>query len=174
MGDIIPEGCKALFPVNGRPAIEHQIALLGRSTIVCRSPHVPLLKQYGPCIVDDTYGGPAGALMTGLSKKTDEPVTVLFADTLIDELPSWDSWCGVAPSVGERAWDVVRSDGSVVYEDAPAGSTVCVGAYRFADPWRLSQTVCWLMGKTRPQQMGPVLNHYRLPFVEVAGWRNTG
>lgn len=172
MGDRAPAGCKALADVDGRPAIEHHLDLLGSATIVCRRPHVEKLRRYGPTVVDDSLGGPASALCAALRvERQDGPVTVLYADTLVAELPKAKAWCLVARTSEDRQWDL-WADG-VVVPGRPSGSQlVCVGAYRFPDASELALAAEDLLAVQRPAGLGPLVNHLRVPPCPTDSWRN--
>lgn len=173
---IAPYGCKALTPINGRPIIEWQLDVLGEATIVCRSFHLAHLKKYGPCFADDAGVGPAGALLA--APLSDEPVTVVYADSYFEALPDGDAWVGVNPVEGGRWWDLVYSDGHCDYAPLPAGMTgrACVGLYRFPDGRRLeSKARAVLAGACGPVGMAPIVNNWPgLSVVEIPSWRDVG
>lgn len=176
MGHLAPDGCKALVQFRGRPMIEWQLDVLGEATIVCRSQHARQLSKYGPVIPDDTTRGPAFALNAALHAPVDGPVTVVYADSFFDVLPSDDDWCGIGYGHGGRSWDVIRGN-SIVYEEVPEGAeaTVCVGMYRFADPWRLVRRVVGICARgTGSAGMPPILSGYPVPFVHIPSWRDVG
>jgi hypothetical protein len=168
MGDRAPGGCKALAMVDGRPAIEHQLELLGNATIVCRTPHARRLEQYGRVVIHDWLGGPALALRAALAVlQGHATVTVLYADTLLKDLPEGRSWCATAWTDETREWDLVVGD-SVVRRRGPGEA--CVGAYRFDDPWLVAS----LIDVVGAGQLGPVVNLMQPRFVQVEGWRDIG
>lgn len=176
MGDLAPGGCKSLVELRGRPMIEWQLDVLGDAIIVCRSEHARALSKYGRVVPDDTNRGPAFALDAALGSRVDGPVTVVYADSFFDVLPSGDEWCGIGHGHGGRAWDVIKGT-SIAYEEVPEGreALVCVGLYRFGDPWRLVRRVVTICsGHTNTAGMPPVLSGYPLPQVFIPSWRDVG
>lgn len=176
MGELAPDGCKALVEFRGRPMIEWQLDVLGEATIVCRSQHARRLARYGRVVPDDTTRGPAFALDAALGSRVDGPVTVVYADSFFDVLPSGDEWCGIGFGHGGRSWDVIKGN-TIVYEEVPEGreALVCVGVYRFGDPWRLVRRVVTICsGCTNVAGMPPVLSGYPVPHVIIPSWQDVG
>lgn len=168
MGDLAPDGCKSLTMVDGRPAIEWQLGVLGEATIVCRGRHKHILEQYGPVIVDDSLCGPVFALNAALP--ADGPITVVYADSLFTALPHGDEWCGVAEASGPRSWDVVDYDEEAMmpmvrhrWVSREETARVCTGIYRFGELRKISEL-----------SMPEMLNRRRTPMVEISSWRDVG
>jgi hypothetical protein len=167
--------CKALMPVGGKLAIEHQMEILGSAAIVCQSQHAALLRNYGRVVIDNTFSGPAGALYAALAEEPpDDPITVIFADTLFQSLPDGTAWCGVWHTEERRVFDTVVCGSVVRKQPNGYGDLVCVGAYRFPDPWQLVRQVAWLVGRLRYAEMPGLVNSCNLPFVKMPSWRDTG
>jgi hypothetical protein len=167
--------CKALKLIDGRPAIEHQLDVLEHAAIVCQTQHVARLRNYGRVITDDSFSGPGGAVYAALKERPpDDPVTIVYADTLFKCLPEGNAWCGVWHTTEHRSFDVVV-DGVVIRKTPNGwGDFVCVGAYRFPDPWELMREVAWMSGRMRQFELGGVVNHCRLPMAPVPSWKDTG
>lgn len=175
MGDLAPDGCKALVSLHGRPVIEYQLEQLGEATIVCLTKHAPLLEQYGRLVTDDSLEGPAHALLRGLHF-TEGPVTVAYADTFWDEeLPDFDYWCGIAfvpPSLPSRLWDVVQKGRVYTAQEPYQNSPVCIGLYRFPDAHELRRHL--LLRHHDGAGLAHSVNQMELPFIEIPTWLDTG
>lgn len=176
MGDMAPDGCKALVEFRGRPIIEWQIEQLGESIIVCQTRHAPVLEQYGYIVTDDSLEGPAHALQRGLHM-VDGPVVVAYSDTFWEEdLPEGEAWCGVAqlsPAAPSRVWDVVRSEWVYPMEVFKGvGAHVCVGLYRFEDAHELRKQL--VHHGHDGAGLAYAVNALQTPFVEVKTWRDIG
>lgn len=166
--------------VGGRPMLDWWGDLLGgRPTVVCRSDHLAVIPDDVDTVICDDGGGPAAALAAALDVcDPGEPVTVGFADTWLQTLPEGSAWCAVAAADPGRAWDVV-DDGIVWYGDPGETSLVCVGAYRFAEHYRLADAVAVAIDDAEVRgvneaTMGAVVNAYGLPFVSVSCWQDVG
>lgn len=173
MGNLSPDGCKALTVFRGRPTIEWQLDVLGEAVIVCRSDHVSRLSEYGRSFATDEMGGPAGALRAALAEPADDPVTVVYADSYFEELPTESEWCGTGRGYGGRSWDLVGDPVRYRHVEAWASANVCVGLYRFADPQRLTDVLNGLAGGGE-LGMPAVLSQYHLPFIPVPSWVDLG
>jgi hypothetical protein len=108
----------------------------------------------------------------------DGPLTVLFADTLLPQVPKQEGdWVGVAPAPW-RIWDY--------YEHSAGGWTrgvpevlVCCGIYRFTNR-ELLNDVCYdlKLASTSEVHMADVLRSYapHQPLTElvISGWQDAG
>jgi len=122
--------------------------------------------------------GPSGALLSASTSLPHGALTVLFADTLLPQVPTqYGDWVGVAPAPW-RVWDY--------YEHAEGGWTrgvpqvlVCCGVYRFTNR-ELLNDICYdlKLGSTNEVHMADVLRSYapHQPLTEliVSGWQDAG
>lgn len=125
----------------------------------------------------DKFDGPVGALNAFLwSEPSDEPLLVLFADTLIPGVPDASGdWVGVAPAPW-RTWDY--HDGQAWTRGVPRVD-VCVGLYRFTDLKALRAEADLLMADSAEEvHMFDLLRaydkHHPLRPVTVPGWQDAG
>lgn len=178
LGDKAPHRCKALTPLAGRPIIEWQLDVLGSATIVCRTEHADLLRQYGPVVTDDEARGPGHSLGVGLRAVDDDPVLVVYADTFFDRIPEGSDWVGVGLGHAGRSWDRVWPGGAVHYEFCTEPVVACVGLYAFSDTRWVRRKVDSLSGYFHSKKewgMPPVLNAYRNHRYEpIPGWQDIG
>lgn len=185
LGPLAPGGCKALTMVKGRPVLEWQLDVLGDAVIICRPDHQELLSGYGRCKTG-MWSGVGPSIADTLHELADEPVTIIYGDTLLSEVPAGSDWVGVSDAPGGRSWDVVHPSpmvgvNQVYYDFVPETRTarVCVGVYSFADTPRVRGIFDFLQGmyaaEGRGWGMGRVLNHYRtLDWVDIPSWRDVG
>ena len=174
--------CKAMTLVGDRPMVDWWRDALGAApTVICRSVDLPWIPIHIPAVTCDEGGGPARALSCALEfARPAEPVTVIYADTWLPALPDITEFCAVAKAKGGRKWDIYDEGGYVTYEMLPAGEEAwaCVGAYRFADPFRLRLAVDSALEEHGADGaevgMGDVVNRYGVPFVPVKGWQDVG
>ncbi len=122
--------------------------------------------------------GPSGALLSASTSLVDGPLTVLFADTLLPQVPKQEGdWVCVAPAPW-RIWDY--------YEHSAGGWTrgvpevlVCCGIYRFTNR-ELLNDVCYdlKLASTSEVHMADVLRSYapHQPLTElvISGWQDAG
>lgn len=174
--------CKALVYVAGERAIDRQAAVLdAEPLVVVRTEHVEDVKAagYHPVVCDE-LGGPIRALKAALAHcKRGEPVTVLFADTMLEHVPSdVSNWVMYDYAWGGREWDTVHLYSNGVfsarawYPDKDYRA-VAVGAYSFSDVDALK----WATENVPDD--GPLawmLNAYphKLDGVRAVGWRDVG
>jgi hypothetical protein len=131
--------------------------------------------QGGTLVGTDECDGPAGALRSYVAAvQLDEPIVVVFADTLLHDVPAdGGDWVGVAPAPW-RVWDYRVGDtwmrGVPTFE-------VCVGLYRFDDASALREALNALPFGTEVP-MTALLREYekkrRLGTVLVQGWQDAG
>jgi hypothetical protein len=174
--------CKALVWVAGRRAVDRQAEVLGVDPlVVVRTEDVQAVRaaKYRPVVCDD-LGGPVRALKAALPEcDPDEPVVVLFADTMVRSLPlSRSNWVGYDFTWGGREWDTVHLYSNGVFSSRawfPAKDyrSVAVGAYSFSDVAALR----WAC-ENAPDD-GPfawMLNAYPHPLegVRAHGWQDVG
>ena len=124
---------KLLVEAGGKPVHEwHRQALEGFEVGAVVRPtdfndverEVPWLKKL---VGHNDYDGPVGALLAYLGESS-EPITVIYADTLLPTVPKDDhDWVAVAPAPW-RVWDYYDGEWTrgVPYVE------VCIGAYRFS------------------------------------------
>jgi len=123
------------------------------------------------------YDGPAGALLSYLNTDTSgEPLTVLFADTLLRELPDADGdWVGIAQVTG-RVWDYWDGE----WTRGVPFIQVCVGAYQFScmDCLKGILRVLIADNEGREVSMAEVLRRYdgnhMLEHVHCDDWQDAG
>lgn len=185
LGDLAPGGCKALTELGGRPIIEWQLDVLGSATIICRPDHEVMLERYGPCVTG-VWSGVGASIADALHVVPDGPVTVVYGDTLFNEIPEGSDWVGVSDAPGGRNWDVVHhgpmvEQHYVSYEYVPPEITrkVCVGLYSLADIHKARRIFDFFAGMNAiggtSWGMGPILNHYRsFGLLEIPSWMDVG
>ena len=129
----------------------------------------------GTLVGTDQCDGPAGALRSYVeAAQLDEPIVVVFADTLLVDLPAdVGDWVGTAPAPW-RVWDYRLGD--TWMRGVPAVE-VCVGLYRFDDAQALRESLNALPTGTEVP-MTALLREYekkrRLSTVLVRGWQDAG
>jgi len=175
---------KLLVEAAGMPVHEwHRRAVRNEPTYaVVRSDDVGRVLSAAPwlsgVIPHDEADGPSGALLSASTSLPDGALTVLFADTLLPEVPKQEGdWVGVAPAPW-RVWDY--------YEHGEGGWTrgvpqvlVCCGVYRFTNR-QLLNDICYdlKLGSTNEMHMADVLRSYapHQPLTEliVRGWQDAG
>lgn len=161
-----PQGCKVLTEVDGATVLERQLDILHDLgvedvTVVCRTPHLPLLDHYLVNLVaHDALDGPVGAVRAA---KPQGDTLIVYGDTLWTGLPEGSEWIGVAEGQPGRKWDVV-DPGGITYRHLYTPAWVCVGLYRLAQAQRLE-------GPTMPAALRA---YDRLPYAEVSGWHDVG
>lgn len=172
-------GCKALTKVGGITMYGWVTAAAGEEPlVVARSEHLPELDEHSVdhIFVHDDLGGPAAALHAALPMCDEGPLTVLYADTWLRELPDGDEWCGVAAALGGRNWDVAEC-GLLAYRyvDNDEVAVVAVGAYRFPAKWKLERALDHEL-RTGQGEVGlaDVVNDLALPLLPIVGWQDVG
>lgn len=171
---------KLLVNAGGVPVHEwHRRALAGfKVGAVVRPTDFHEVSEAAPWL-DEVVGherqdGPVGALLAYLND-SNEPITVVYADTLLPQVPDEDDdWVGVAKAPG-RVWDYWEGEWTrgVPYVE------VCVGAYRFNCVSCLRTTARNLVAKSDGEtHMADLLRSYsdehnvqRLP---LEGWQDAG
>jgi hypothetical protein len=180
---------KLLVEAAGIPVADyHAKALAGyETTAVVRYEERQQVREAAPwlhsIIGDNRGGGPVGALTAYFESdyyRRNEPLLVIYGDTLIDEIPERPgSWVGVA-AAPTRIWDF--HDGIEWTRGTPA-ALVCVGLYRFDRPDILEGIAHQLTERATLQgkeetHMAEALRYYadqrRLPAQRVHGWRDAG
>ena len=129
----------------------------------------------GTLVGSDEYDGPAGALRTYVrAVGLNEPLVVVFADTLLRTVPDdVGNWVGVAPAPW-RVWDYKQGD---LWMRGVPHFEVCVGVYRFEDAEALR---CSLDALPVGRELAMVTllreydNKHRLNTVPVHGWQDAG
>lgn len=121
--------------------------------------------------------GPVGALNRYLwTDHSDEPLVVLYADTLLPSLPEVQGdWVGVAPAPW-RVWDYQGRDG---WTRGVPEVPVCVGVYRFTNIPELRHATDYLTETALGEvHMVDLLRMYEkkhpLRPVTVNGWQDAG
>ncbi len=175
---------KLLVEAAGQPVHEwHRRAAAGQPTYaVVRSADAQAVLSAATwltgVIPHDEADGPSGALLSASTSLVDGPLTVLFADTLLPQVPKQEGdWVGVAPAPW-RIWDY--------YEHSAGGWTrgvpevlVCCGIYRFTNR-ELLNDVCYdlKLASTSEVHMANVLRSYapHQPLTElvISGWQDAG
>jgi hypothetical protein len=180
---------KLLIRAAGMPVAEHhRRALDGRNAAaVVRWGDRENVRNAAPwlesVIGDDRGGGPVGALTAYFESahyRHDQPLLVIFGDTLLEEIPQRPgSWVGVA-SAPSRVWDF--HDG-IEWTRGEPHTLVCVGLYRFDRPDLLEKITYRLWENAQLENreethMAEALRYYatqrHLPAQRVHGWRDAG
>lgn len=172
-----PGGCKALLKVGGRTMLDWWRDFFPDLLVVVRSEHAELLPDDVMRLVCDQGGGPARALAAALPALGNGPITVIYADTWLPEIPEGDEWVGVAAAKGGRNWDVFE-DGLCASRLVEPDEVVlaAVGVYRIAEKWRLELALSCELALVADQECGmaDVVNDLDLPMEPVYGWQDVG
>lgn len=130
-------------------------------------------------IPHDEADGPSGALLSASTTLPEGALTVLFADTLLPQVPTQDGdWVGVAAAPW-RIWDYYDASTEGGWTRGIPEVLVCCGIYRFTNR-ELLNDICYdlKLGSTNEVHMADVLRSYapRQPLTEliVTGWQDAG
>lgn len=173
---------KLLVEAGGQPVHEwHRTALADYEVdVVVRPDDAQAVRDAMPwvrrVVTHGDYDGPGGAVL-GYLDRIDQPdeLLVLFADTLLREVPSESGdWVGVATPPG-RVWDYW--DGEWM-RGTPAVQ-VCVGIYNFACMHCLTDTLAHLNERAESEvPFADLLRTYSsehyLVHKPITGWQDAG
>jgi hypothetical protein len=123
--------------------------------------------------------GPSGALLSASTALPEGALTVLFADTLLPQVPTQEGdWVGVATAPW-RIWDYYDASTEGGWTRGVPEVLVCCGIYRFTNR-ELLNDICYdlKLGSTNEVHMADVLRSYapHQPLTEliVTGWQDAG
>ncbi|MGH9202130.1 MAG: NTP transferase domain-containing protein, partial [Vicinamibacterales bacterium] len=187
LGPLAAQLNKSLISVGQQPMLAHQVQQLRRvgceRVVVVVSPdqlrqvedvatraglEVIVVKQPKP-------NGPADALWCGLPFVPNEPITVLMADTYLDDVdvPLDDDVVVVAPAPVSRRW-CWHTETGWTDDYALAGTPVAVGAYHFASTKR-AREVCYELCDGQEVEMAAFLNRYgETTQLTATSWLDVG
>lgn len=174
---------KLLVEAGGQPVHAwHRRALEGFEIGAVIRPHdaeaihseIPWLS---PIVEHDAQDGPVGALLAYLEQeRSSDPLTVIYADTLLPKIPQEEiSWVGLAKAPG-RIWDYYDGEWTrgIPYLE------VCLGAYGFSCITCLRTIARNLIAKANGEEvhMATLLAAYDgehlIQRLHLEGWQDAG